>query len=280
MKKRIVLIVTILIACLLMFSNICFAEIDEDTQEDMTAFVYVISSKGLNKQTLSDIIAKYKEVSKTCTNDEIATMLENAKPILESENLPSDSIESVNKVLRNFETEDLNRIIDTIDIDKALEQMTEGSTVLDLVKQAANNMSVAQKAGLFTSLLMSSKIIKNILTGLIVLFVYKIFLRCVIYKKAKQHAWAVLIPIYKDIVMLRICGMSAWWLLLLLVPVIGWLILGLVFVASRFMLAEGFGKNEWFGVGLWLLWPIFESILVFSRKTKYIGFEDEIEEDN
>ena len=30
--------------------------------------------------------------------------------------------------------------------------------------------------------------------------------------------------------------------------------------------------------GLWLLAPIFETILVFSRKTKYIGFEEENEE--
>ena len=71
--------------------------------------------------------------------------------------------------------------------------------------------------------------------------------------------------------------MNPWWLLLLLVPVIGWIILWIVHVASRFMLAEGFGRGPIFAFGLWLLAPIFETVLVFARKIKYIGFE-EIEE--
>lgn len=48
-------------------------------------------------------------------------------------------------------------------------------------------------------------------------------------------------------------------------------------MASRFMLAEGFGRGPIFAFGLWLLAPIFETVLVFARKIKYIGFE-EIEE--
>lgn len=45
------------------------------------------------------------------------------------------------------------------------------------------------------------------------------------------------------------------------------------------MLAESFGKGTGFAFGLWLLAPIFETILVFSRKTKYIGFEEEENEE-
>ena len=74
------------------------------------------------------------------------------------------------------------------------------------------------------------------------------------------------IPIYRNVVMLKICGMSPWWLLLLLVPVLGWIILFVISVASKFMLAESFGKGTGFAFGLWLLAPIFETILVFSRK--------------
>ena len=32
------------------------------------------------------------------------------------------------------------------------------------------------------------------------------------------------------------------------------------------------GKGIGFGFGLWILGPIFEAILAFSRKSKYIGF--------
>ena len=99
-------------------------------------------------------------------------------------------------------------------------------------------------------------------------------LRCVIYKKAHKKAWAPFIPIYRNIVMLKICGMSPWWLLLLFVPIIGWLLLFVVNVASKFMLAESFGKGTGFAFGLWLLAPIFETILVFSKKIKYVGFEN------
>ena len=99
-----------------------------------------------------------------------------------------------------------------------------------------------------------------------------------IYKKANKKAWAAFVPIYRNITMLKICKMSPWWLLLLLVPIIGWIILWIVSVASKFMLAEAFGKGTGFAFGLWLLAPIFETILVFSRKTKYIGFEEENEE--
>ena len=127
---------------------------------------------------------------------------------------------------------------------------------------------------------MSTKIIKNFVIALIVLAIYRTLLRCVIYKKAHKKAWAPFIPVYRNVVMLKICNMSPWWLLLLLVPVVGWIILWIVSVASKFMLAEAFGKGTGFAFGLWLLAPIFETILVFSKKTKYIGFEDEFETEN
>ena len=63
-----------------------------------------------------------------------------------------------------------------------------------------------------------------------------------------------------------------WVLLLLLVPVVGWFALIIINIYTKFTLAEGFGKGIGFGFGLWILGPIFEAILAFSRKSKYIGF--------
>ena len=139
-------------------------------------------------------------------------------------------------------------------------------------------MSAVEKVNFVMDILLSAYVVKNVLIVLVVLFVYRTLLRCVIYKKAHKKAWAPFIPIYRNIVMLKICGMSPWWLLLLLVPVLGWIILFVISVASKFMRAESFGKGTGFAFGLWLLAPIFETILVFSRKTKYIGFEEENEE--
>lgn len=246
-----------------------------DIQEEIDTWVYDISTQGINKTTLSESIDKYKELSKDYTNDEIIDMLDKSIETFGKENINSDQVENINKLLRNFKSEDLIKMIDTVDLDQAISDLSEGATVWDLVKTTANNMSTEQKAGLFASFILSSKIMHTILIIATVIIVYKLFTRCVIYKKANEHAWAVLIPVYREIVMLRICGMSPWWLLLIFIPVIGWFILWLVHVASRFMLAEAFDKGELFGLGLWLFWPIFETILVFSKKTKYIGFEED-----
>lgn len=280
MKKKLT-IATIIIMILSIFSNaIVLAEVDKteilnnNIQETIDTFVYEISSQGLNKKTLSESISKYKKISEDYTNDEIIDMINKSIESFGRENINEDNIENVNRLLSNFEAEDLNKIIDTIDIDKAISELSSGATVLDLVKATANNMTKEQKAGLFASFIFSSKIMHTIFAIVLAIAIYKLFTRCVIYKKAHEHAWAVLVPIYRDIVMLRICGMSPWWLLLAFVPIIGWFILWLVYVASRFMLAESFGKSELFGLGLWILWPIFEAILVFSKKVKYIGFEE------
>ena len=72
--------------------------------------------------------------------------------------------------------------------------------------------------------------------------------------------------------MYKVCGITPWVLLLLLVPVIGWFILAIINIYSKFTLAEGFGKGIGFGFGLWLLGPIFEGILAFSKKTRYLGY--------
>lgn len=286
MKKKLIIIAIIMVLSILK-CEILLAETgnniikntqvkinDIDVQEEIDSLVYDISSQGLNKTILSESISKYKELSENYTNEEIIEMIDKSVDAFGRENINSKTIENINKLLSNYESEDLIKIIDTIDIDKAISELSEGATIFDLVKITANNMSTEKKAELFASFIFSSKIMHTILILLLIIIIYKLFTRCVIYKKAGEHAWAVLVPIYRDIVMLRICGMSPWWLLLLLVPVIGWFILWLVHVASRFMLAEGFNKSELFGLGLWLLWPIFEAVLVFSKKIKYIGFEE------
>ena len=49
---------------------------------------------------------------------------------------------------------------------------------------------------------------------------------------------------------------------------------GMGFTMDSKMLAEAFDKTPAFGFGLWLLWPIFESILAFSDNSIYVGVEE------
>ena len=258
--------------------SVCFGvraensdDVNIENQQIIESTIQTYSEGGLTKNNILMLIDQYKELSQKYSNEEIAEMIETSKEKLESENISTKDIDSIIKVLRNFDEEQLDLILDKLNIDETISELESGATILDLVEKTTSNMTTADKADLLFSLMWSANILRKIVIAFIILQIYKLLIRCVIYKKAKKKAWAVIVPIYRHITMLKICGMSPWWLLLLFIPIIGWTILWLVFVASRFMLAEAFDKGEGFGLGLWLLGPIFETIIAFSRKTKYVG---------
>ena len=86
------------------------------------------------------------------------------------------------------------------------------------------------------------------------------------FTKAGQPGWAAIIPIYNAVVLFRIAGKPAWWVFLLLVPLINVVILFMVYIS----LAKNFGKGAGFGVGLVLLTFIFFPILAFGS-ARYQG---------
>jgi hypothetical protein len=67
-----------------------------------------------------------------------------------------------------------------------------------------------------------------------------------IYVKAGQPGWASLVPIYNLIVMLKIVGRPAWWLVLALIPFVNLVIVIILLVD----LAKSFGKSGGFAVAL------------------------------
>ncbi len=240
--------------------------------------ILTINSEGMNKTLLAETVNLYSQLTKTYTNGEIARMIEENQKYFEQENVAMDNVNTVVTFLKSIDSRQLNKVLEQIDVDKVSNQISNGESIQSILKEIAGSMSAVEKVNFVVDILLSAYVVKTALTVLVALFIYRTLLRCVIYKKAHKKAWAPFIPIYRNVVMLRICGMSPWWLLLLLVPVLGWIILFVISVASKFMLAESFGKGTVFAFGLWLLAPIFETILVFSRKTKYIGFEEENEE--
>lgn len=89
-----------------------------------------------------------------------------------------------------------------------------------------------------------------------------------IYRKAGQHGWAAIIPIYNIIVLLRIVGRPWWWVILFLIPLVDIVISIIVYLD----LARAFGKGVGFGIGLIipLINVIFLATLAFSD-AQYVG---------
>jgi hypothetical protein len=102
--------------------------------------------------------------------------------------------------------------------------------------------------------------------GLIVLFVYLALIVLVIagfwktFQKAGQPGWAAIIPIYNLYILTKVAGRPWWWLILCFIPIVSIIIIAIL----SFDIAKAFGKGALFGVGLWLLGPIFYCILGFG----------------
>ena len=87
-----------------------------------------------------------------------------------------------------------------------------------------------------------------------------------VFAKAGEPGWAILIPIYNYLIMIKIAGKPWWFLLLLMIPVVNIVIVILVLHG----ISVNFGKDSAFTVGLFFLGCIFFPILGFG-KSKYTG---------
>ena len=107
--------------------------------------------------------------------------------------------------------------------------------------------------------------------GLIVVWlavmVFMIISWWIVLKKAGEPGWAILIPVYNFLVILRIAGKPWWWvfaLLLAIIPVVGIILLLVVMILVFHGISTKFGKGAGFTVGLVLLSVVFIPILAFG----------------
>ncbi|MBS0188589.1 MAG: signal peptidase I [Planctomycetes bacterium] len=81
-----------------------------------------------------------------------------------------------------------------------------------------------------------------------------------LFGKAGQPGWYALIPIFNVYILLKIVGRPWWWLILFMIPIVGFIIAIVVTVD----LAKSFGKGIGFAIGMILLGFIFYPILAFG----------------
>jgi hypothetical protein len=87
-----------------------------------------------------------------------------------------------------------------------------------------------------------------------------------VFTKAGKPGWACIIPIYNVVVLLDIVGKPLWWIILYIIPFVGFIIALIV----TWNVAKVFGKGGGFALGLIFLPFIFFPILGFgdARYTK------------
>ena len=224
------------------------------------------------KVDVKKLVTEYEEITKNYSNEEIADMIEKNKEDIEKKTgLKSESIDAGAKVLRTMDKEQVADILKEEKIvEKIAEKSEEGYTPDEILTDVVSSTPTDKKISIFFKFILANKIVRLCIYLFGLLLIYKIVLRWIIFKKAGKHGFAAIIPIYKDIVYFKVCKISPWVILFVLLPVIGWLILGILKIVSRFELSFNFGKKVGFGVGLWLLPVIFESILAFSKNIKYV----------
>jgi hypothetical protein len=87
-----------------------------------------------------------------------------------------------------------------------------------------------------------------------------------IFAKAGKPGWAAIVPIYNVVVFLQVVGRPVWWIILLLLPIVGWIV-GIVLMND---LAKAFGKGIGYTLGLIFLGPVFPLLLGFGSDP-YLG---------
>lgn len=252
-----------------------FMASDEEIKDTIINLMSTINSEGINKRLLTEATNLYEQISEKYSNEKIAEIINENKNTLKENGIKEENIQTAVNVLNNISTEQAKKILKSVDVEKIGNKLEEGATAQEILTEVTSNLTTKDKVNLIFNMVGSIKIIKNIFIICVIIFVYRTLLRCIIYKKAGRKPWASIVPIYRNVVMLKVCQMSAWWLLLLLIPIVGWIILWIVSVASKFMLAEKFGKGVGFSFGLWLLPVIFESIIAFSKNIHYLAEKEE-----
>lgn len=273
-KSRKIIVTILLISTLIITLNL-FNQVEAvTTKEEMLKeqAEYYAQNIDVNNITKEDVLKAYDELSKNYTNEELANMLEEHKEEIKEQGVSEEVIGAGQELLKTTDKDSVREIIEEdIDFDSVKEKLDAGYTPNQVVKEIVQETPTEKKIEIAIKLLLANQIVRTILVVIVVLFVYGTILRWIVYKKAEKHGFAAIIPLYRQIVMYQICGLSPWLILLWFVPVLGWIAMIVIAIMKRFLLAKNFGKGTLFGFGLLLFAPIFESVLAFNSKIEYEG---------
>ncbi len=214
---------------------------------------------------MDEISGIYEDFSKIVTNQELADLIEDNTDVLVNSGLNKDSIETAQSLLRTF---DASTVIDVIqndlDIDRLINLYKNGASLTEIMTSLVSETSPVTMAKIAFKILLSSFYFRIALFVFVLVSIYSIYITGLIFKKSGKHGFYTVIPILRDIIHLKVCNMSPWLLLLVFIPILGWLMLVSVAIIARFELSKSFGHGFLFGLGLLFFPIIFRSIIAFS----------------
>ena len=170
-----------------------------------------------------DILTAYKEVTAIVSNEDLANIVEDNRQLLYDTGIDNSTISTATALLNSIKAE---TIIDIAENDLEIDEMIEKSKndenfnlEEELKDKIINDTSFLDIAKTTFKLLFSIVMVKAILVIFLIVSTYSIVITGLIFKKAGKHPWGTLIPLYRDIIHLKICGFTPWVLLLLLIPI-------------------------------------------------------------
>lgn len=230
-----------------------------------------VNAIDVNSIDMNEVAGIYKELSEVISNDDIANFIDDNKKTLSEAGANEKLLSTSSTLLKTFDADAVIDIMQNdLDVNKILQSYKNGESLESILLSIMKNTSTGAKIKIACKLLFSNDYFKLVFAFLVVVIIYSVIITGLIFKKVGKPAFSTLIPIYRDIIHLKMCNFSPWLLILVFIPIIGWLALMAIAVISRFELAKNFGHGFFFGLGL-LIFPIFFRTYIALSGDEYIG---------
>lgn len=230
-----------------------------------------VNAIDVNSIDMNEVAGIYKELSEVISNDDIANFIDDNKKTLSEAGANEKLLSTSSTLLKTFDADAVIDIMQNdLDVNKILESYKNGESLESILIGIMKNTNTSTKIKIACKLLFSNDYFKLVFILFVVVVIYSVIITGLIFKKIGKPSFITLIPIYRDIIHLKMCNFSPWLLILIFIPIIGWLALMAIAVVSRFELSKNFGHGFFFGLGLLIL-PIFFRTYIALSGDEYIG---------
>lgn len=180
-----------------------------------------VNSIDTNSINIKEITSIYKNLSEIVSNEDIADFIKDNSKVLTDAGMPKETLSASEKLLRTFDANTIATIVESdLDLNKLMNMYKNGDSIDKIIASIITDTSIKTKVDLAMKLVFSNFYTRFALFCLILLIIYSVFITGIIFKKAGRKSFITLIPLYRDIVHLKICHLSPWLLILLFIPIL------------------------------------------------------------